>query len=81
MTMIQTEEVLADHGKERALEFHIAGRFYPPFPEYVKDSIREGFKLYWDRQISLDELRDKCYLRATDSLYHYFGCFLNEEDQ
>ena len=82
MTMIQTEEVLELTGsREQALEFHITGRFYPPFPEYVKASMREGFRLYWAGEIDLEELKDYCYLRDISGLYKYFDCFLNEEDQ
>ena len=67
--------------KEVALEMHITGNFYPPHPDYVKQSMREGFKQYWAGEIGLDELREACYLHDLDGLYRYFGSFLNEEDQ
>jgi len=66
--------------REQGLRLHLSANFYPPHPSYVIDSTVEGFKKYWAGEISLDELREACYLRDTAGLYKYFHCFLREED-
>ena len=67
-------------GRERGLQLHIDSNFYPPFPQFVKDSITEGFKQYWAGEIGPEELAEKCYLRDTDGLFRYFDCFLYDEE-
>jgi hypothetical protein len=54
--------------------------FFPPHPQFVVDSTVTGFKLYWQGKISLEKLREYCYLRSIDGLYKYYGQFLQEED-
>ena len=67
-------------GRKIGLEVHINSNFYPPHPTYVKESMIEGFESYWDGEIGLEELTEKCYLRDISGLYRYFEFFLNEED-
>ena len=66
-------------GRKIGLEVHINSNFYPPHPTYVKESMIEWFESYWDGEIGLEELTEKCYLRDISGLYRYFGSFLDEE--
>jgi hypothetical protein len=63
--------------KEQALEAHIRCNFYPPHPDYVVKSMKEGFQKYWNHEIDLKQLQKACYLRDQGGLYKYFESFLN----
>ena len=67
--------------REQALEVHIRSNFYPPHPEFVVESMLDGFRKYWAGKINIEELMKKCYLRDLEGLYRYFSSFLeNSED-
>jgi hypothetical protein len=66
--------------REAGLRAHIQGNFYTPHPAYVEKSMIEGFRKYWAGKITVDELREACYLYDMNGLNHYFGAFLNEEN-
>ena len=83
--MTKDFETLVDMGicnKETALRIYVSSPsvFFPPHPKFVVDSTVEGFKLYWKGKISLDKLREYCYLRSVNGLYEYYGQFLEEVD-
>ena len=67
-------------GKEDGLKMHLTSNFYPPHPQFVKESTVKGFKLYWDYKIDIEKLTEYCYLKDVDGLYRYYSTFLNEED-
>jgi hypothetical protein len=67
-------------GKERGLDLHLTGNFYPPFNPDHKKAIMEGFKKYWNHEITIEELPEAIFARDIDVIYHYFDCYLNEED-
>lgn len=67
--------------REVALSAHLAGNFFPPLPQYVKDSTVAAFKEHWAGEIEDDELRERCYLKSLDGLYRYHGCFMNQEEE
>ena len=64
--------------KEKALRLYVTSQsvFFPPHPQYIVESTVEGFKKYWNGTISLEVLRQKCYLRNVNALYKYYGEFL-----
>ena len=64
---------------ENGLAAHLSCNFYPPLPEYVKQSTIEGIKAFNEGTITIEELQDKCYLRSIEALYRYFGAFLRSE--
>ena len=66
--------------KEEALRAYVTSQsvFYPPHPSYVVESTVEGFKLYWNGKLTLEKLKDRCYLRTVEVLYRYYGQFLEE---
>ena len=64
----------------QALEWHIQYNFFPPHPQYVKDSMIEGFKQYWAGEIDEEQLQKKCYLKDMDGLYRYFDEFMGMEN-
>jgi len=68
-------------GREVGLKAHLDANFFPPLPMYVRSSIIDGFKEYWNGKIPIDELVGRCYLRDIDALYKYFGFFLGDEDE
>ena len=65
----------------QALEWHIGCNFFPPHPQYVKESMINGFKKYWAGEINEEKLQEACYLRDLDGLYRYFGEFMEMEDE
>lgn len=67
--------------KEEALRAYVSSSsvFFPPHPSYVVNSTVEGFKLYWEGKLTLEKLKDRCYLRTVEALYKYYGQFLEEE--
>ena len=69
--------------REEALRAYVTSQsvFFPPHPQYVVKSTVNGFKLYWAGKLTLDKLKDKCYLRTVEALYKYYGQFLTEEDK
>lgn len=77
--MIEAEQNgLLDNGM--ALSFALSSNFYPPLPQFVRDSITKAIPEYNNGEITIEELKEKCYLRTTDLVYKYFGPFLTAGD-
>ena len=73
--------------KEKTLEYHLHGNFYPHHPRYVIDDIINAFKKFWkDREegeykITLEQLADQCHLTSVDGLGRYFETFIDWEEE
>ena len=75
MTAVSLRE---EASKIIGLEIHLKSNFFPPHPSYVIESTIEGFKKYWDGELTLEKLKEACYLRDMDGLYKYYGEWLDE---
>jgi hypothetical protein len=79
------------------LDYHLTGNFYPPFPKWVKDRIKDAFRKYWAGKLNAEGVirnltkgtRDAKFskeergpiLRDADAVYHYFGEFFDNMEE
>jgi hypothetical protein len=78
-----TEYSLHDLGLSKAetLALHLKTNFYPPHPDNVVKSTKEGFEKYWEGEIGLDALAKACSLKEVEGLYKFYSSFLKDEDK